>query len=61
MTKEESQRLLNDGNCEKWRSSETRTVVKSWIIGLFENVPDDVRQVYVPSSVKHAAAEDFFR
>ncbi len=61
MTKDESQRLLNDENCEKWRSSETRTVVKSWIMGLLENVPDDVRQVYVPSSVKHAAAEDFFR
>ena len=58
MTKDESQRLLDDGNCEKWRSSETRTVVKSWIMGLLEDVPDDVRQVYVPSSVKHDVEVD---
>ena len=49
-----SARLFADKNCEKWRLVETRTVVKDWILGLLENPPEDVRNIPLPQSRKHA-------
>ncbi len=54
MTPEKSARLLADENCAKWRRVETRTVVKDWILGLLENPPEDVRNITLPLSRKHA-------
>ena len=54
MTPEKNARLLADKNCDKWRLVETRTVVKDWILGLLENPPEDVRNIILPLSRKHA-------
>lgn len=37
--------LLATASAEKWRESETRTVVKAWIFGILENCPKDVRSI----------------
>lgn len=57
MTPETCAAMLADDNCRKWREVETRTVVKRWILGLLENCPEDVRQISIPGSRKHPAAE----
>ena len=54
LTPEGCAALLADDNCRKWREAETRTVVKSWIFGLLEHCPEDVRHVTVLHSQKHA-------
>ena len=54
MTPEDRAALLNDGNCGKWRRVETRTVVKEWILSLLENDAGNLKELTVPSSVKHA-------
>ena len=52
MTEASCAALLSDENCQKWRETETRTVVKEWIIGLLENCPESIREIAVPRSQK---------
>lgn len=54
MNPEKNAVLLTDGNCQKWREAETRTVVKEWMLNLLENCPKDVRQLYISPSQKHS-------
>ena len=37
--------MLDRPAAQKWRMVETKTVVKSWILGLLEGCPQDVRQI----------------
>ena len=53
MTPEKNAALLADENCQKWRESKTRTVVKEWILDLLENCPDNIRRMTIPKSLKH--------
>lgn len=58
MTPESCRELLADENCAKWRTADTRTVVKDWILGLLENCPEDVRSAFIPLSLKKSPSGD---
>lgn len=48
LTPEDCAAFLADVNCDKWRTVQTPTVVKAWILNLLTHRPEDVRQLTIP-------------